>query len=119
MPNYPQTLNLVNMQDKYSFSDKTLVIFRKIQGEILALFPLELGTSSPYTCSSYAQIGQHGTADALIAREGKLASFKEYKALANELRKIGYKLQIGERVPRNALEVRRKKLAEISWLIIL
>lgn len=56
----------------------------------------------------------------MIVREGKMASSKEYAPLARELRQIGYKLKIGKRVPRNALEIRREKLtamSEKSWLI--
>jgi hypothetical protein len=74
---------------------------------------LELGTNDPYTCLSYEQFGQHSAADMLFVRETKAAKPAEYRSLARELRQIGYKLKIGARIPRNALEIRKKKLAEI------
>lgn len=94
--------------------DKTLVVFRKFQGEVTALFPLEPGTNNPYDMTCYAHLGQHSSCDMLWARETKAAKPLEYRDLARELRQIGYKLQIGKRIPRNALEIRRKKLAELS-----
>lgn len=94
--------------------DKTLVVFRKFQDEVTALFPLEPGTSNPYDMTCYSSVGQHSAADMLWARQTEAAKPAEYRDLARELRQIGYKLQIGKRIPRNALEIRRKKLAELS-----
>jgi hypothetical protein len=94
--------------------NKILVVFKKFQDEITALFPLEPGTNNPYDMTCYCRIGQHSAADMLFARGGKLVSPAEYRGLARELRQIGYKLKIGKRIPRNALEVRRKKLAELG-----
>ncbi len=94
--------------------NKTLVIFRKSKDEVTALFPLEPGDMSPATMTCYAHVGQHGVADMLWPRQTKLAKPSEYRSLAKELRKIGYKLQIGKRIPRNALEVRRNKLAAMQ-----
>lgn len=90
--------------------DKTLVIFRKFEDEVTALFPLEPGTSNPYDMTCYAHVGQHSAADMLWVRETKPAKPSEYRDLARELRQIGYKLKIGRRIPKNALEIRRKKL---------
>lgn len=91
-------------------SNKTLVIFRKFENEIIALFPLELGTNNPYDFLSYEHCGQHSAADMLFVRRTKAASPSEYRDLARELRQIGYKLKIGRRIPKNALQKRRNAL---------
>ena len=88
----------------------TLVIFRKSQNEVTALFPLEPGDVSPGTMMCYAHIGQHSAADMHWHWQTKLAKPSEYRSLAKELRKIGYKLQIGKRIPKNAYDIRSKKL---------
>lgn len=94
---------------------KTKVVFRKDrEGIVFALFPEEPGTNDHGTCSSYERMGQHGAADASLTRSGTtLAKPSEYAPLARGLRKIGYRLQILKRIPRNALEVRREKLKAI------
>lgn len=66
----------------------TKVIFRKLQGEIIALFPELLGTNSPYTCLSYVHVGQHGSASA--ESFGIPAKESEYTPLLRELESIGY-----------------------------
>lgn len=91
--------------------NKTLVVFRKFEnGEVIALFPEIPGTSSPYDCLSYCQIGQHSAADMLLTRHTFPAKPLEYKELAKELKQIGYNLKIGRRIPRNSLEIRRNKI---------
>ena len=98
---------------------KTKVIFRKDRTgrkEVFALFPEELGTSSPYTCSCYQHVGQHCSADPQgCIQRSVSAKPSEYRELAIELRNYGpteahYRLQIVKRIPRNALKVRRAKL---------
>lgn len=90
--------------------DKTLVVFRKFEGNVTALFPLEPGSNNAYDMTCYSHVGQHSAADMLWVRKTKPAKIAEYWDLARELTHLGYKLKIGKRVPRNALEVRRKKL---------
>jgi len=70
----------------------TKVIFRKYpDGDILALFPEERGTNDPYTCSCYAHVGQHGSADPQhVIRSTKAAKPAEYAALKGERERIGY-----------------------------
>lgn len=92
------------------------VVFKKFQGEITALFPLEPGSNSPYDMTCYAHFGQHSAADMLFARGGKLASPAEYRGLARELRGLGYKLQIGKRIPSNSLQIRQRKLKKLAEL---
>lgn len=91
----------------------TIVIFRKFQGEVLALMPYEAATvGNPYHCTSYAHIGQHSAADPLlVVQNSRPARQIEYRDLAVELRRIGYRLDIRQRISRNAVDVRRKQLA--------
>lgn len=86
---------------------KTRVLFRRYSsGEVVALFPFEPGAISPFDCSSYGQ-GQHSAADPrLVVDETRPATRQEYAGLARELRRIGYRLEIGRRLPRNAYQVR-------------
>ncbi len=93
---------------------KTLVVFRKSKGEVTALFPLEPGTNSPYDMTCYCHIGQHSAAGMDFIGDSKPAKPAEYRDLARELRNLGYKLQIGKRIPRNSVKIRRKKLAELG-----
>lgn len=66
---------------------------------LIALFPTIPGTGDPRTCSSYVHVGQHGSADLHgLMRGSRPAKPGEYRALAAELRRIGYKLVIVQRV---------------------
>lgn len=80
-------------------SQKTIVIFRKYpNGEILALFP-EIPCSSPYLCSSYLHIGQHGDANyRVVLKQTKPIKKGEALELEAELRRIGYNLDVKERL---------------------
>lgn len=91
---------------------KTPCIFRKFKnGDIIALFPTELGTNDPYgDCLSYMHIGQHGAASIFITRDTKLAKPAEYKALKQELERIGYNLRIIERMTYQHTQERVQKL---------
>jgi hypothetical protein len=98
-------------------TNKTKVIFRKFKddGQIIAIFPEELGTYSPYTSSSYMSIGQHSSCDPVsLISVTKLAKKSEYKDLARELTNLGYNLQIITRYRHSFLEVRRKELNRIN-----
>lgn len=81
---------------------KTKVIFRiwpkSKGGEVIALFPALAGTNQAHTCLSYQHIGQHGSADmAALSRAIPLASREQYRDLLQELRRMGYNLQIAKR----------------------
>lgn len=87
----------------------TKVIFRVFpQGDVIALFPLLPWDRSGINCTSYQTIGQHGGASTLLTRTTRPATAKERRALAKELRRIGYRLQIVQRFPRNAYQVRKE-----------
>ncbi len=98
---------------------KTPVIFRKwgkSEGAgIIAIFPTELGTNSPYTCQMYEHVGQHGAGDPNgVIRRTKRATRSEYTPLLKELRRRGYRnLVIVERLQPSFLAERRRKLAKI------
>lgn len=92
---------------------KTKVIFRKYTtGEIVALFPAVAATvGNPNHCQSYMHVGQHGAADVFeFPRTLKLAMPSEYRELAAELRRIGYKLDIRKRMTCADLEARKEQL---------
>lgn len=90
---------------------KDKVIFRKDRtkdGSVFALFPLIATDRNGYYCQSYQHIGQHSGADyAGCVRASRPAKPSEYKDLARELRGRGYRLQVIQRAPLNAYEVRR------------
>jgi hypothetical protein len=95
---------------------KTQVIFRKwprYQGDIIALFPCEPATSDVYTCESYEHVGQHGAASLDVIYRTKPAKPEEYADLKRELESAPYyyHLDVKQRVPSNALEIRRRKLS--------
>lgn len=91
---------------------KTKVLFRRwSDGDILALFPCDPGTNNPGTCSSYAHLGQHSSADLqLCIAASRPAAPAEYADLAQELTRIGYNLDIRPRTPRNAYKLRCAQL---------
>jgi hypothetical protein len=86
----------------------TLTVFRKFSdGEIIALFPCVPHDRSGLSCVSYMHVGQHGAASTDVVRITKPASQSEYTPLARELERIGYRLQIRQRIPANAYQLRR------------
>ena len=76
----------------------TPVIFRKeikFSDEIIAFFPSLPGDHTPFTCSCYAHIGQHGAAHKdYYTQNTSPATPDEYKDLQDELESIGYDLKI-------------------------
>ncbi len=92
----------------------TPVIFRKYKdGDIIAIFPMELGSNKPDTCGSYMQVGQHGACDPRHVVQGTtLATPEEYKPLHDELVNIvGYDdLNLIKRIPATAFQARKDKL---------
>jgi len=95
--------------------DITDVVFRVFpEGDVIALFPNDIGNYSEYTCSSYMSIGQHGSADPwLVVRTTRLAKPIEYTELKAELERLGYTLQVKQRIRQTSIETRRKLLSEI------
>ena len=75
--------------------EKTPVMFRMFRGEALALFPtIPAVCGKPWLVESYARLGQHGAADYNgVVAGSRPAKPSEFKALAQELRQIGYNLR--------------------------
>jgi len=103
-------------------TESTKVIFRKWnkaidknQG-IIAIFPEEIGTMSPYTCSSWEWVGEHGACDPLqVIKNSKPATESEYNEVKNFLENhYGYKLEVNQRLRYNAIEIRQQKIQEIG-----
>ena len=88
------------------------VVFRTFldDGRVIALFPFEPHDIGGRYCVSY-QNGQHGAANQHTARlPSTRPSFAaEFYSLYRELERIGYKLKVLKRFPRNAYSVRRQK----------
>ena len=73
------------------------VIFRKFKdGDIIAWLPDT--PANPGKCDSYMHIGQHGEGEYPAATVP--ASPKEYRLLAEELRRRGYVLRVVKRLNR-------------------
>lgn len=90
-------------------TEKTKVIFRKLQNEVVAVFPELPGDSNPYrTCLSYQHIGQHGAITLDFAAWTLPATPAEHADLAKELESIGYNLKITKRSSYKNLQARIK-----------
>lgn len=92
-------------------SEKTKVVFRVWpDGHVLALFPDELGDVRGFQCLSYQHVGQHSSADYdYCISATRPAQADEYADLAEELRRIGYELDIRKRASRLSLHLRMLK----------
>ena len=93
----------------------TKVLFRKWPasegGDVIALFPELAGDYNPGTCSSYQRVGQHGAADLLgLTHKLRKATAKEYRPLATELQRLGYRLKVISRVQSGMLAMRKAQL---------
>lgn len=74
---------------------KTKVIFRIIDGEVIALFPEEPNSiQEPNTCMSYMHVGQHGGASIELCHTLKKATPEQYADLHKELTCSGYTLEV-------------------------
>lgn len=78
----------------------TDVVFRMVRGaypgaqpECLAMFPGLPGTRDPHTCSSYAHVGQHGSAQA-SGHGWPLATPEQYAPLLRELEGAPYRYRL-------------------------
>lgn len=104
------------MSDTTQNEAPTITIFRKYRnGDVIALFPFELGDMSPATCLSYTNIGQHGSAnDSNVVSQTKLATKTEYAPLKAELERIGYVIETRKRITSDAYQNRKNQLKAIS-----
>ncbi len=110
-------MNDENVKEVRRWSNKTKVIFRVLDGEVVALFP-ELPDSATTwrTCDCYARIGQHAGADPwLVIGNSRPATPDEYAALKRELEDVPYEynLDVVKRHTQNHVEAR--KAAWAAW----
>ena len=81
-------------------AEKDRVIFRVFaDGEVLALFPF-IKWNERGDILSYLHIGQHGPASRNVVTATRPATKKEYTPLMRELRRLGYRLEVGKRLTR-------------------
>lgn len=87
-----------------SNQETTVVIFRRWPkregGEVFALFPYDIATLHGHV-SSYEHIGQHASADLQLCINATTPASlieEDTHALHEELERIGYKLEIKQRV---------------------
>ncbi len=74
-------------------------VWRKKPHGVLALFPTLAADNQGYYCDSYEHMGQHGAADySGCIKNTRPATMEEATLLLHELRRIGYKLQVIQRV---------------------
>ncbi len=92
--------------------EKVVVLFRKYpEGDILAIFPEIPSDRWGDECMVYAHLGQHGGGDCQgMMQATKPAKPSEYKDLKRELERIGYALEVRERITRT---MREKRQAEV------
>lgn len=95
---------------------KTKVIFRKLNAQVVALFPELPATPDPRYCDSYSHVGQHGSADPLLfIQYSKPAQPEEYAALKHELEThYEYNLKVLSRLPGDAYQTRRNAINEVK-----
>ena len=85
---------------------KTKVIFKIIEGEVIALFPELAGDMNPHkTCLSYQHVGEHDCASVELASL-KAATPIQYASLKVELEQRGYDLEIVKKFSRKMLQAR-------------
>jgi len=76
---------------------KDKVVFRKFDGEVIALFPEDKADYSG-NVTSYSHIGQHSAANfGYVMQKSKKATPREYADLKKELTSIGYKLDVKQK----------------------
>lgn len=92
--------------------EKTKTIFRfyRRYGEVIALFPQIATDVIGWYCQSYMQVGQHGgAATDIVVKQTRLATPKEYEPLLQELKQIGYNVQIAKRCTYRDFQIRQKQ----------
>ena len=106
---------------KKTSTPETLVIFKKCEGEVVAVFPELAGTSDPYTMTCYAHVGQHAHCNTAFVANSKPAKPEEYESLLKELTQVGYeKIRVVRKHLDKYTKVRELELATLhaefmSW----
>ncbi len=86
------------------------VIFKKDttnNNEIIAFMPYDIcNWQGDFTC--YAHIGQHSTTNYNYYLRCKPATQEEYKSLYNELKNIGYEIEVIKKINTKKLQIAYK-----------
>ncbi len=99
--------------EETSTEEITKVVFRRFEGDIIALFPEIAATLDPCHCQSYMHLGQHGAADYYkVLTSSKPVTDQEAGSLKEELEGLGYKLTIYKRSPVDAYQKRVACIAD-------
>ena len=88
------------------------VVFRKWRdtGSVIALFPEIPTDRQGWYCEAYEHVGQHGGADYHgVIQASRPAKPTEYRSLANDLDRIGYRVKPIKRASFRHHEQRRKE----------
>jgi hypothetical protein len=104
---------LVEVLEGLEMTDEqvTKVVFRKFQGEVVALFPEEAATLNPILCTCYAHMGQHSAADYYgVLTSSKPATDAEAADLKAELESLGYNFKVYRRSPSDAYQKRKDQI---------
>lgn len=85
--------------------------------ECVAIFPYQLGDSSPSTCGVYQHIGQHGIGDpSHMMQITRRATPAEFESLKRELESAPYyyRFNVRQKIPANAYRSRILQLDKIN-----
>ncbi len=97
---------------------KTIVVFRKDESGVFALFPEIPSDNHGRFCTCYQHVGQHsGAYYHPHIRLSKPATPEEYADLFDELTKIGYTLKIRKRASYKMHQTRWNAIPPISTRI--
>ena len=108
-------------------TQKTKVIFRKWNKDIdpkqgiIAIFPEDIVTMSICDCDSWERVGDYGEHNVwspcnpeVVIKGSKLATESQYLEDKNYLENhYGYNLKVLKRIPRTAIKVRSKNIAQL------
>jgi hypothetical protein len=97
-------------------NEETLVVFRrwKDTGDLIALFPEIPSDINGWFAESFMHVGQHSGADYFgVIQATRPVSAEEAESLAEELKRIGYKLRPIKRASYRIHEARRAEAKRI------
>lgn len=108
-----------HVSHKKAADETTPVLFRKWKkdGDVIAIFPYDVGTNDASTCSSYQHVGQHGSCDpAGLMGVTVEAAPEEYEPLKQELESspYEYRLMLIHKLPSNAYTHRQQLLQQYN-----
>ena len=83
-------------------AEKPIDVIFKMEGDKgdkspIAFFPTLPGDNDPYTCTSYARVGQHCSASKAYYLDLESAKPEQFAPLKKELESVGYVLDVRKR----------------------